>query len=146
VFEASGGVPRRINLLCDRVLLSGFLSDKRVFSAQSVKDVAEEINSETMVPAALKRRKSDQEDGLAEIGPGSGTIRLPPADAGVAPGPRSEADPRRLEGHLEQVEQEMRDLKETLVRVERGNHATLSVFRRFLDWMRSQDASPGGRA
>ena len=32
VFEASGGVPRRINSLCDRLLLSGFLDGKRSFA------------------------------------------------------------------------------------------------------------------
>ena len=40
IFAASGGVPRRINLLCDRILLSGFLTDKRTFSAATVKEVA----------------------------------------------------------------------------------------------------------
>jgi putative secretion ATPase (PEP-CTERM system associated) len=47
IFAASGGVPRRINLLCDRVLLSGFLAGKREFPAEAVNAVAEEMSGET---------------------------------------------------------------------------------------------------
>ncbi|HSN21319.1 MAG TPA: XrtA/PEP-CTERM system-associated ATPase, partial [Usitatibacter sp.] len=47
VYEASGGIPRRINLVCDRVLLSGFLAGKREFEAATVREVADEIRGET---------------------------------------------------------------------------------------------------
>jgi general secretion pathway protein A len=47
IFAASEGIPRRINLLCDRVLLSGFLADK--LSADAVNEVAEEMNGETQL-------------------------------------------------------------------------------------------------
>lgn len=47
LFRASGGVPRRINLICDRLLLSGFLDDHYIFSDREVSEVAAEIVSET---------------------------------------------------------------------------------------------------
>jgi len=50
IFAASAGIPRRINLLCDRVLLSGFLTDKWVISADTVKEIAEEIDGELSCP------------------------------------------------------------------------------------------------
>ena len=50
IFAASAGIPRRINLLCDRVLLSGFLTDKWVISADTVKEIAEEIDGELSSP------------------------------------------------------------------------------------------------
>lgn len=46
VFEASGGIPRRINLLCDRVLLSGFLDDKRSFGGLDVAAVVAQFDDE----------------------------------------------------------------------------------------------------
>ena len=46
IFAASAGIPRRINLLCDRVLLSGFLTQKWVISPDTVKEIAEEIDDE----------------------------------------------------------------------------------------------------
>ncbi|TMH92622.1 MAG: DUF2075 domain-containing protein [Betaproteobacteria bacterium] len=50
IFAASAGIPRRINLLCDRVLLSGFLAGKWVISADTVKEIAEEIDGELSCP------------------------------------------------------------------------------------------------
>lgn len=60
IFTASGGIPRCINLVCDRVLLSGFLTNKRLFSADIVNEIAREIHGETLVPAAMNRRISDR--------------------------------------------------------------------------------------
>jgi len=50
IFAASAGIPRRINLLCDRVLLSGFLAGKWVISPDTVKEIAEEIDGELSCP------------------------------------------------------------------------------------------------
>ncbi|MCM2326644.1 MAG: XrtA-associated ATPase [Lysobacter sp.] len=48
VHEASGGIPRRINLICDRVLLSGFLSGTPSFSVGAVREVAVGLEAETL--------------------------------------------------------------------------------------------------
>jgi len=47
VFKASNGIPRRINAVCDRLLLSGYLGEKREFGASDVEEVAREILEET---------------------------------------------------------------------------------------------------
>lgn len=47
IHDFSGGIPRRINTLCDRVLLSGFLGGKDGFSAADVEEVTKEIREET---------------------------------------------------------------------------------------------------
>ncbi len=46
VFESTGGVPRRINTLMDRVLLFGFLEERTVIDKKSVQNVAEEMCQE----------------------------------------------------------------------------------------------------
>ncbi len=46
VFAASGGVPRRINAICNRLLLAGFLSGQHRFSGSEVAAVAAEITGE----------------------------------------------------------------------------------------------------
>jgi general secretion pathway protein A len=46
IFKASGGIPRRINQLCDRLLLSGFLAGKHAFAATDVQEVSAELNAE----------------------------------------------------------------------------------------------------
>jgi putative secretion ATPase (PEP-CTERM system associated) len=99
IHEASGGVPRRINLICDRVLLSGLLGNRREFNAQAVRDVAEELSSETLAP----------------LPGGAGAPAVPDSDAGL------------------------RELRESVMRIEKGNQATLALFRRFLDWVRTHE-------
>lgn len=47
IFELSDGVPRRINSLCDRILLFGFLQEKTFLTDEDVKTVSEEISGES---------------------------------------------------------------------------------------------------
>ena len=137
---ASGGVPRRINLVCDRLMLSGFLADRRVFRADSVHEIAAEIEAETAAPASLMRRSSDVRPQDPQRAPAPG-----PAPRAQPGAPRSAYDvidhveAQAVLGQLQQVQEGMRDLQATMLRVERGNHATLGLFRRFLDWVRSNE-------
>lgn len=48
IFKASSGIPRRINSVCDRLLLFGYLSSKKEFDEPDVEEVAREIHEETM--------------------------------------------------------------------------------------------------
>lgn len=47
IFDASGGIPRRINSICDRLLLLGFLENKDGFNENDVKTVSLEILEES---------------------------------------------------------------------------------------------------
>jgi type II secretory pathway predicted ATPase ExeA len=56
IFKATNGIPRRINLVCDRLLLSGYLASKDAFGIDEVNEVVSEINDESISstkPAAL---------------------------------------------------------------------------------------------
>jgi putative secretion ATPase (PEP-CTERM system associated) len=46
VYNHTGGVPRRINTLCSRILLFGFLEQQHAISSDIVDQVAEELNTE----------------------------------------------------------------------------------------------------
>lgn len=46
IFHASAGVPRRINNLCDRILLYAFLEDIELISTEVVESVSEELGGE----------------------------------------------------------------------------------------------------
>ncbi len=48
IFKASSGIPRRINSVCDRLMLFGYLSGKSDFDSPDVDEVAREIHEETM--------------------------------------------------------------------------------------------------
>ena len=47
IFKATGGIPRRINTLCNRLLLFGFLDELHHFSASEVNRVVSDFEAET---------------------------------------------------------------------------------------------------
>jgi putative secretion ATPase (PEP-CTERM system associated) len=51
IYKASHGIPRRINSICDRVLLLGFMENKTHLSLQDVNEVVQEFAEEAHVPA-----------------------------------------------------------------------------------------------
>jgi hypothetical protein len=54
IHTETGGVPRKINQLCNRLLLSGFLAEKHQLTAFDVEQVGAEIRDELGGPAALR--------------------------------------------------------------------------------------------
>ena len=64
VFKASGGIPRRINSICDRLLLAGFLANKLHLELADVNEVVREFAQEAEVPrrrAAVATESVDAE-------------------------------------------------------------------------------------
>jgi len=62
IFKASSGIPRRINSICDRLLLLGYLTDKKAFQAADVEEVAREIEEETRGSTSVQRSENRLED------------------------------------------------------------------------------------
>jgi hypothetical protein len=46
IHGASGGIPRRMNLICNRVMLAGYLAEKHQLGAVDVRTVASELQRE----------------------------------------------------------------------------------------------------
>ncbi|NUZ05137.1 XrtA/PEP-CTERM system-associated ATPase [Piscinibacter koreensis] len=61
VFEAlhaaSGGIPRRINSICDRVLLLGFMEDRKHLTAEDVAEVVRDFAAEAKLPETTVRAR-----------------------------------------------------------------------------------------
>ena len=51
IHKASGGIPRRINAVCDRLLLAGFLGDHARLTMADVAEVVQEFQQENGVPS-----------------------------------------------------------------------------------------------
>ena len=51
IHEATGGVPRKINLLCDRILLFAFLEERHNVDADVVREVVQGMAEEGLAPA-----------------------------------------------------------------------------------------------
>lgn len=50
IFAYTGGIPRKVNTLCDRLLLMGFLEEMHSFGESDVADVIRDISQEFEVP------------------------------------------------------------------------------------------------
>lgn len=124
VHERSGGIPRRINLLFDRALLAGFLADRRVVTAENLREVAAEIAGETEVAPLLRSTTDAGPEPAAPTQPLADVVPLQPAGRGG------------WTGELARLEQELRRMQESIARVERGNQAALALFRRLIEQSR----------
>ena len=51
IFKATRGIPRRINSLCDRLLLLGFLAEKTHLTRADVDEVVQETTEEAAIPS-----------------------------------------------------------------------------------------------
>ena len=156
IFNASGGVPRRINLLCDRLLLFGFLAGKTAFAANDVNEVAKEIYDETSAPArpagavgiastAVPARpapagndeadawRDEDESHLGETGPfkvSLSKLQLSAVDAGIG-APLS----------VGQLEERLLRLERAVLRVESMNSATLALLQQLVNAVRRAQVS-----
>ncbi len=142
VHAASGGIPRRINLLFDRLLLSGFLSEKRIFTKEMVREVAEEIHTETLAPDPVPGDRQE---------PGAPSLERPGAarPAGTEPArpgaPPSAGQTPPVAVTASGADNAIEDIRRAIERVEQENRAALGNFQRFLDWVRPRDRGPDGR-
>jgi putative secretion ATPase (PEP-CTERM system associated) len=69
IHQNSGGIPRRINNLCTRALLAGYLSDSHVICAAAVKDVVVEFSEEFGEAIAAPTPVNDAPAGQGEASP-----------------------------------------------------------------------------
>jgi general secretion pathway protein A len=128
VFEASGGVPRRINSLCDRLLLSGLLSEKRSFVREDVQGVADEIEQEVSSTSRGHAKRPQGAESLdIDLGdmPSDGILDIDDKDV-------EEASTLLSALHADQLGSRLRRLERSLLRLERINSATLVLLQRLV--------------
>ncbi len=57
IHELTEGVPRRINVFCDRILLFGYLEEIKFFNAEHITLVADELADEITSPIKIRRHE-----------------------------------------------------------------------------------------
>ena len=111
IFIATGGVPRRINNLCERVLLSTFLDEAVEVDVERVVQVAQEIEGEFMEGRPVKQAK------VAEAEPEPKTqTKTDEASAAVVAKSRSTAEVRGMPSKFQLVESPDRNVDEDWLR------------------------------
>ena len=92
IYKASRGIPRRINALCDRLLLLGFLCERTHLTVADVDEVVREFAQEAEVPKRARRRRGrrrrrrQRQPGRAGCRCANSTCRSCSLDAGLARG------------------------------------------------------------
>lgn len=132
IFEASGGIPRRINAICDRLLLLGFLNDKRQFGKEDVQEVVNEMGGQVgsdakptatalLSPQALEGNFATASDAVLQIDAQTAE------EAGKA---LTNLSNRRIADRLLRLER-------SLVRLEQTNTMMLRVLQQLVDAART---------
>lgn len=71
IFQHSGGIPRRINTLCDRLLLQGFLSEAPTLTLEALNEVVAEMHAESAAPVPEAPATDDRWAHLPRAGEGA---------------------------------------------------------------------------
>jgi hypothetical protein len=130
IHRVSGGIPRRINSVCDRLLLLGFLANKTALNADDVAEVAKEFEQESYVPpkpaAAAGAVAAGGVQAAADLDVDLTTLDLDPELA------------QNLQQQLAQLSAEqkldqMQRLERSLLRLERLHVQTLALLKKLVD-------------
>jgi len=75
IYEYSGGIPRKINILCDNALLIGFALKKKIIDIDCLAEAAEDLKW-SPIDKASKGASSDAEPPSPQLAPKSSTPRF----------------------------------------------------------------------
>jgi hypothetical protein len=136
IFHAAGGIPRRINAVCDRLLLSGYLAGQHEFTRDDVEMVAREMHDETVdaPPAA-----SDEQTPATDAARSADPVKLTASR-------RQPVDVSRLQFEAKSVDEASRllakiqsdPIDERLTRLERRADTIVALLQKLLDAVRPQ--------
>jgi putative secretion ATPase (PEP-CTERM system associated) len=138
IFKATGGIPRRINAVCDRLLLAGFLGGKTHLTAADVAEVVSEFEQEASVPN--RGDKAAPRPARAAAGAGA---EMPGGLAGAVldvditklklEGDEAEAMTQQIAAlTADQRGDQLQRLERSLLRLERINVQTLSMLQKLV--------------
>ncbi len=136
IFKASGGIPRRINSLCDRVLLGGFLAGKTHLELADVNEVVREFAQEAEVPARRPLVSDSLSGELSAAGPISSTAANLDVDLSQLQLDPAAADTlSRQIGRLsaDQRGDQVQRLERGLLRLERTNLQMLAMLQQLVN-------------
>jgi general secretion pathway protein A len=133
IFNASGGIPRRINLVCDRLLLLGFLGGKDSFGIDDVNEVVSEIHDESAVPSNKSpERRSDWEDSGIQDLRLAGALDIDLAKLQITPGLAGAISNQIDALGVEQYDGRLRRLERSVLRLERINLEILVMLQKLV--------------
>jgi putative secretion ATPase (PEP-CTERM system associated) len=143
VFEASKGIPRRINAICDRMMLAGFLGGRLQLTRDDLNEVVTELRQENAVPQHAQAGAVPALAGAEPLMPGG----LVGHELEIDPG-RLQLDAEQVQGMTQQIAalaadqrgDQLQRLERGLLRLERTNLQTLALLQALVGALKK----PGG--
>ncbi|MBT9485991.1 MAG: AAA family ATPase [Rubrivivax sp.] len=143
IHKATRGIPRRINSVCDRVLLLGFLAGRTALTVEDVNEVVRELEAENAVPP-----KKDVAP-MPDSAPGelyAGSVGGMPLDLDLS---KLKVDPAVADSMGKQLSRlsaeqrldQMQRLERSLLRLERINVQTLSMMQKLVSAVKQNSGS-----
>ena len=132
IYKASGGIPRRINSVCDRLLLLGYLSNRSHLTTEDVDEVAKEFAQESQVPARavssadLAVAGGAALTGMAELDVDLSKLKLDVQEADVM-------NKQLAALTADQRADQLQRLERSLLRLERINVQTLGMLQKLVN-------------
>ena len=129
IYKASKGIPRRINSLCDRLLLAGFLATKPTIGAIEVNDVVNELAYEGTMGGTVPSGHGELNSGPMPLDVDISRLSLDPTSADTI---------SQHLGSLAALQQgdRLQRLERSLLRLEHINLDTLETLRKLVKAVR----------
>jgi general secretion pathway protein A len=148
IFAASAGIPRRINAICDRLLLAGFLAGRTALTALDVAEVVREFEQENAVaskPRGTPALAGGDSEGEPSMPGGLAGAKL---DLDLSQLNLSAEDADNMQKQIaaltaDQRGDQLQRLERSLLRLERINVQTLNMLQKLVGALKKpgQDAS-----
>jgi len=130
IHKASQGIPRRINSLCDRLLLLGFMAGKTHLAAADINEVLRDIAQESETPQKAAAAAGADLQGLANgheaLDVDLSRLRLSAGDAAGLGSELAALSQGQQQEHLQRLEN-------SLIRLERINLQTLGLLQKLVE-------------
>lgn len=141
IYKASGGIPRRINAIADRLLLAGFLGGRTHLTAEDVAEVVREFQQENGAPSRPMLLASGAQAEAPLPGAARGDMVL---DLDLS---KLKVDGEEAEGMSRQLAQlaadqrgdQLQRLERSLLRLERINVQTLAMLQKLVNAVKKPD-------
>jgi hypothetical protein len=145
IHQASGGIPRRINALCDRLLLAGFLAGRTHLAESDVAEVVQEFEQENHVPARAAKAQAAAAAGDPNL-PGGLAGAVLEVDLDLS---QAKLDAAQADGMSQQLAQiaadqrgdQLQRLERGLLRLERTNVQVLTLLQQLVQALKKPDGS-----
>lgn len=144
IHVASQGIPRRINSICDRLLLLGFMGGKTHLLLADVNEVVRDFAQEAAVPAKKPVIEPETDSGFGKLG-----ISETALDIDLSRLKLSSGEAEKITQHLvglasDQQGDRLQRLERSLMRLERINMQTLAMLQKLVNAVKktSDESAP----